>query len=530
MRKVFTFCAAVLFAGAMSAEVITMDLTTATNLNSEAIKYETKNTPATYYNNLKDVMDSTYSEVGDYSQIMTNDGIFFLDHLPTGDSYGGSSWEGFTLSKVAADTVNQFACTAKGGVAGVGTPFVLAYYSEYAALAILDHSPCHVTFANEYYPVEVMICMDALTRRDVTVGGGYAHAFTENDTLRLKIYAVDEYGDNDDTVDPVIYDMAVGQKFENGWVKIDLTSLGKTLGLNFEMSSTDQSYGMANTSLYFAMDKLAISDKKPQKVATFENEAGGINVAKADTVWQGADAPVVGWNNWTSGTYTFQTYYGGNSVYGDYYSAFTVTNETANTSTGYTEAYRSAKGGAYEGENFVVWNLGYYGVDTIRFDTQVVPGFFINNTAYAVTSMVNGDSFAKAFGKDDWFKLTCIGVKDGAQVATKDFYLAQNGEYVVGWTYVDLAELGEIDGLTLSMSSSDATGGFMNTPAYFAMDNFGAAKPDPYIEPERAIFPEHPSAINAIRANEKVTKVIRNGQVLIIRGNNVYNILGNEVK
>ena len=62
------------------------------------------------------------------------------------------------------------------------------------------------------------------------------------------------------------------------------------------------------------------------------------------------------------------------------------------------------------------------------------------------------------------------------------------------------------------------------------MDNFGAAKPDPYIEPERAIFPEHPSAINAIRANEKVTKVIRNGQVLIIRGNNVYNILGNEVK
>lgn len=526
MKRLFIFFAAVAFAGAISAEVITMDLTTATNLNSEAIKYETKDIKV-YNGSLKDVMDSTYSEVGDYSQIMTNDGIFFLDHLPTGDSYSGSSWEGFTLSKVAADTVNQFACTAKGGVAGVGTPFVLAYYSEFAQWMYLDHSPCHVTFANEYYPVEVMICMDALTRRDVTVGGGYARAFTENDTLRLKIYAVDEYGDNDDTVDPVIYDMAVGQKFENGWVKIDLTSLGKTLGLNFEMTTTDQTSGMSNTALYFAMDKLAISDKKPKKVATFENEAGGINVAKADTVWQGADVPVIGWNSWTSGTYNFRSYYGGNSGYGDYFTSFTVTNETANTSTGYTEAYRSAKGGAYEGENFAVWNM--YN-DTITFDAQVVPGFFINNTAYAVTSMVNGDSFAKAFGKDDWFKLTCIGVKGGAEVATKDFYLAQNGEYVVGWTYVDLSELGEIDGLTFEMSSSDTGTYGMNTPAYFCMDDFGAVKPEPYVEPERASFPERPSAINAVNANEQVTKVIRNGQVLIIKGNRIYNILGNEVK
>ncbi len=526
MRKVFTLCAAVLFTSAMSAEVITMDLTTATNLNGDPIQYETKDIKV-YNGSLKDVMDSTYSENANYAQIMTNDGIFFLDHLPTGNSYSGSSWEGFTLSKVAADTVNQFACTAKGGVAGVGTPFVLAYYSEFAQWMYLDHSPCHVTFANEYYPVEVMINMNTWTKHNVLNDDAPAHAFTENDTLKLKIFAVDEYGDNDDTRDPVVYEMAVGQKFENGWVKIDLTSLGKTLGLNFEMTTTDQTSGMSNTALYFAMDKLAISDKKPQKVATFENEAGGINVAKADTCWQGADVPIIGWNSWTSGTYNFRSYYGGNSGYGDYYTSFTVTNETANTSTGYTEAYRSAKGGAYEGENFVVWNM--YN-DTITFDAQVVPGFFINNTAYAVTSMVNGDSFAKAFGKDDWFKLTCIGVKDGAQVATKDFYLAQNGEYVVGWTYVDLAELGEIDGLTFGMSSSDATGGFMNTPAYFAMDNFGAAKPDPYVEPERAIFPEHPSAINTIKANEQVTKVIRNGQVLIIKGNTIYNILGNEVK
>ena len=115
MRKVFTLFAAVCFAGAMSAEVITMDLTTAKNVKGDAIQYETKNIPV-YCGNLQNVMDSTYSDNADYAKIQTNDGAFKLDHLPTGDSYSGTSWEGFTVSKVAVDTATQFGCTAKGGV------------------------------------------------------------------------------------------------------------------------------------------------------------------------------------------------------------------------------------------------------------------------------------------------------------------------------------------------------------------------------------------------------------------------------
>ena len=144
------------------------------------------------------------------------------------------------------------------------------------------------------------------------------------------------------------------------------------------------------------------------RVATFED----ITLAKADTVWQGADEPALGWNTWLSGTYVFQSYNGGDSGYGAYYSAFTVSNQTANTYAGLEDAYHSASGGAYEGNNFAVWNMNYYGSDTVGFEPQVVPGFFINNTAYAVNSMVNGDSFAKAFGKDDWFKLTITGQKN----------------------------------------------------------------------------------------------------------------------
>jgi len=67
----------------------------------------------------------------------------------------------------------------------------------------------------------------------------------------------------------------------------------------------------------------------------------------------------------------------------------------------------------------------------------------------------------------------------------------------------------------------------MNTPAYFAMDNFGVAKPATYVAPAMAEFPA-PTAIENTNAAVKAVKVIRNGQVLIIRDGKTYNVLGAE--
>lgn len=521
MKKIYFFASALLASLSISAEVITLDLNTAKNLNSDPIAYEENHTAVTYYNDLMNVMDSTYSVNPLFGQIVTNEGTFLFDHLPTAENYGGSSWEGFTVSKMAVDSANQFACVAKGGVAGVGTPFLIGYYSEYAAWSLLDYSPCHVTFAGEYYPQSVQICQNSLTMINLKNGLGTARAFTENDTLTLKIYAIDDEGYNDEDKEPVIYHLAKGTDFNEGWVKIDLTPLGKTYGLNFEMTSTDQSWGFANTALYFAMDELKIS--RPEVVADFED----ITLAKADTCWQGADAPIVGWNRWKSGDYNFMTYY--DNTYGSYYSAFTVTNETANTFTTLADTYRSAKGGAYAGENFAVWNMNFYGIDTITFAAQTVPGFFVNNTAYAVASMSKGDSYAKKFTKDDWFVLYCIGVKNGVAVDTVEVNLASDGKYVADWTYVDLSELGEIDGLVFVMNSSDESYGYMNTPAYFAMDNFGAAKPEGYVEPDMVEFPADETTIENTNTELKTVKAIRNGQVVILRGEKAFNVLGAEL-
>lgn len=273
MRKVFTLCAAVLFAGAMSAEVITMDLSTAKNVKGDAIQYETKATAVTYYNNLKDVMDSTYSPLDEYAKIVTNDGAIKLDHLPTGDSYGGTSWEGFTLSKVAADTVSQFGCPAKGGVAGVGTPFAVGYFSEYASYYVLDYSCCHVAFKGAYYPQEVQICQNSLTLKNLREGLGTARAFTTTDTLTLLVYAADEDGFDIDDKEPVVFKLAEGTNFNTAWAKVDLTALDQCYGLNFVMKTTDNGGWGANTALYFNMDKLVVNTEKP---------VSGLNTIKAD--------------------------------------------------------------------------------------------------------------------------------------------------------------------------------------------------------------------------------------------------------
>jgi hypothetical protein len=106
--------------------------------------------------------------------------------------------------------------------------------------------------------------------------------------------------------------------------------------------------------------------------------------------------------------------------------------------------------------------------------------------------MKDGDQFSKKFGgasgnDPDFFKLQILGFRGSTQTAAIDFFLADyrfennNQDYVVDqWTRVDLANLGVIDSLKFSLSSSDNGQFGMNTPAYFAMDRIEySAVPEP---------------------------------------------------
>jgi hypothetical protein len=100
--------------------------------------------------------------------------------------------------------------------------------------------------------------------------------------------------------------------------------------------------------------------------------------------------------------------------------------------------------------------------------------------------MKNGDQFAKKFGgasgnDADYFLLTVKGFNNGvAKSDTVNFYLADfrfsdnNQDYILDtWAWVNLQSLGDVDSLTFRLSSTDNDPLYgMNTPSFFALDNF----------------------------------------------------------
>ena len=239
---------------AASAEVITMNLTTATDIVSNPITFS--QTPGTGYYDGTDVWDSTYNDSGICRFIYTNGARFMLSHLPSQDSYGGMSWEGFTISKVSQDTANVFGCVANGGLAGVGTPYVIGYYSSWITES-LGYSSNIILFDQEYYPEYVYICQNSNTMEAITNGGVFnARAFTENDTLGLIISALNS---GMEETKSITYYLAVDGEKNKGWIKVPLTALGQAAGLSFRMTTTDIGQFGENTPLYFALDGLTVN-------------------------------------------------------------------------------------------------------------------------------------------------------------------------------------------------------------------------------------------------------------------------------
>lgn len=258
------------------------------------------------------------------------------------------------------------------------------------------------------------------------------------------------------------------------------------------------------------------------QVATFED----VTIGAPESVLHLSETGAI-----KSGSFSFMQEVADYGEWGVYYFGNLPSNKSDNVFVSYLDAEKSASGGAYEGTNFNVWTVSYSGTDGITLEeAAVVPGFFINNSAYAVNSMCNGDGYAKKFGKDDWFKLTIDATLNGMDIDTEVIVdLAAAGEYIDKWTYVDLSQFGPIDAIKFTLTSSDNGDSGMNTPAYFCMDNFGQAKPAGYVEPERAKF-DGEQGIEGVEAATKAFKVMRNGQLIIVRGEAEFTVMGQSIK
>jgi len=174
------------------------------------------------------------------------------------------------------------------------------------------------------------------------------------------------------------------------------------------------------------------------------------------------------------------------TAYGGYWvGGFSYSNWTDTATSGYTNQYSAKPGSGFAASaQYAVC----YGTDNIlslkgAAIGQSVMGFYVTNNTYAYNSMRDGDGFAKKFsGADkDWYRLDIFGYT-GSKLKTTDsvsFYLAdfRNTDttlnYIVNdWQWVNLLPLGHVDSLYFRLSSSDTAGGYLNTPAYFCMDDF----------------------------------------------------------
>ena len=398
-------------------------------------------------------------------------------------------WYGFGYANQTGNTFASFDDQWKNVVGG-GYDGSKNYGVAYAAAF---NGPCYVTVQNHDGGVVVpgfYITNSAYTYTSMINGDAYSKKFGKGDWLKLTIVGYDANNDTTATKEYYLADLRDPSKayIINDWRYVDLSGLGKVSKLGFELTSTDNSeWGSMNTPAYFCFDNFGAEGEEvlpeknvefPLEVADFENlelaDESHMSVSTEDDDDR---------TEFTSGDFEFAT-----GCMHDWASwwFFGYANSTATKYETLDDQWNNIVGGGYDGsKNYgVAYASSYYGPCNVTVLNHeggiVVPGFYITNSAYAYTSMINGDAYSKKFTKDDWFKLTITGYDANGEVTgTKDYYLADLRDtekaYVINdWRYVDLSGLGKVSKLGFELTSTDNGDWGMNTPAYFCFDNFGA--------------------------------------------------------
>lgn len=236
--------------------------------------------PEKFEFNDKGVWTETYND-NDYTYWESQ--IFMFSHLAggPGSSFGGISWDGFTVSRNADDTKqsdwvsNQWGCMAKGGITSVDNgvvsvsserPYIVGNYSAWTdkCLSIMFND------GNAYTALGVYVSNHPWPYYGNIYGDGYASAMTKDgDYFKLTAHGVDAEG-NEKTLDFYLARYKDGElKQSKGWEWFDLSGLGEVEEIYFTMDSSDSgNFGM-NTAGYFCMDRFTVKGSSPYSDGLF---------------------------------------------------------------------------------------------------------------------------------------------------------------------------------------------------------------------------------------------------------------------
>jgi len=258
MRKLFTFCTALLVAVGLFAynpgEVITLDLANPTK-------------PTSFTFNEKNYWTETYND-SDYFYWESQ--VFRLSHIIDSTSWGGTYYDGFTVSKNADSSrqtnwvANQWGCMAGGGIAtenethevtvSAAVPYVIDFWNSFSPSKTLD-----VLFndGKTYEALGMYVCNHPWMYY-VQADSAALSSMSNGDKVKLIAHGVDTCN-NETTTEFVLSEFKDGALVqETAWQWFDLSSLGEVKEIYFTMESWDVGAWGINTPTYFCMDKLKV--------------------------------------------------------------------------------------------------------------------------------------------------------------------------------------------------------------------------------------------------------------------------------
>lgn len=487
----------------MFAEKFVLDLTNPTN--PESWTWTEKN----YWTETYNETDYTYWE----SQ------VFAFAHLTEGKSYGGTYYDGFTVSKNASDanmtsveggwTENQWGCMAKGGIVSLedgkpvvsaDKPYIIGYYSSWNMVG--ESLDIIFNTGETYNAVGVYVTNHPWAYYDVTVGEGSASKLDQEGDY-FKIIATGMLnGSKTNTAEFMLAEVKDGElNAVKDWEWFDLSALGEVDEIYFTLDGSDQSsYGL-NTASYFCMDLFTVD--KP----AIDDNTGiilDLNTPSNPESWTWTE------KNYWADTYKdteYETEYIESQVFAltrnadpayNFWYGFTASKNASDanmeTAEGGWVANQwgcMAKGGITSVESGVInvsadkpYLVGYApafnGPKSCGFifndgETHKAKGTYVTNHPWAYYNVTVGDASTRKLDQEgDYFKLIVTGYLNGQKTGSVDFMLAEFKEgvlkVVTDWTWLDLSDLGEVDEVYFTVDGTDQGSWGLNTAAYFCMD------------------------------------------------------------
>jgi len=181
------------------------------------------------------------------------------------DFGGGCCWQGWAYSQTTDATTpgfgNQYSAIAGSGALGSAT-----YGVAFTGGASGGQAPVsRITFDQEVSLLGAALTNTTFAALSMRDGDSFAKKFggasgDDPDFFTLTITGRDTLGL---ATGSVLFDLADFRFADNAldyilsdWAFVDLTGLGSVAALEFELDSSDQSFGFLNTPSYFALDNL----------------------------------------------------------------------------------------------------------------------------------------------------------------------------------------------------------------------------------------------------------------------------------